>query len=375
MKRLFTLFILFACAIKLAAQDYTISGTISNAESKNIQLIESNGSQFVIDGKSDKIISTCIVRNGQFKFSGKLKEIMNVAIKVKNGRQFGFILQSGNTQIETDANKIWTTKIKNSIENELKQELYKYSRPSEADSQNVYVDRYNFNVSKKNREAAKSDSIKYFYFKRVSDSITKLRTIEFIKSHPKNFVSLNALNLYAAEFELVETKSLFKILETSFSNHTMYKQIEKKINQLENTVVVGSRFPFFGIVDRFNNLVNVNDIEATFLLIDFWASWCVPCRAENKTYQRIFNEFVGKEFKLVSISLDDSRQKWEKAIKDDKMNWINLSDLKGMESEVALRLGINAIPATYLLDKNRNVIAINLRGEDLYKKVKSLLAK
>jgi len=359
----------------LNGQSYKIQGKIKNGENKVIQLIETYGGQIVIEnGQADKIIASCVVKNGQFSFAGNLNEIMNVAIKIKNGRQKNFILEPGTTIIEADANKLWETKFINSKETEMEYELYRFSRPPEVDSQNVCVDRYELNIKNKNYAAAKADSLKYIYFERIIDSIRSVRTAEFIESHPRNFVSLSALNLNAGKFELNKTKKLLNDLEPYFKRHSLFKIIQNKINQLENKVEVGTSFPKFVIINNENKQVNLNDIVADFLIVDFWASWCAPCRIENKTYQKIFKEFDNKKIKIVSISLDDSKANWLNAIAKDKMSWINLADLKGWNSEIVLRLGINSIPASYVLNKERTVIAINLRGEDLFNKIKLLTA-
>ena len=112
----------------------------------------------------------------------------------------------------------------------------------------------------------------------------------------------------------------------------------------------------------------------TPIIVDFWASWCRPCRVENPNYVRIYNKYKDKDFTIYSVSLDRNRMKWVSAIENDKLVWENhVSDLKLWKNEAALRYGVNAIPASYLLDPEGNIIAKNLRGAALEAKISEIL--
>jgi thiol-disulfide isomerase/thioredoxin len=109
------------------------------------------------------------------------------------------------------------------------------------------------------------------------------------------------------------------------------------------------------------------------LFIDFWAAWCKPCRAENPNVVKVFNEFNGKGFEILGVSLDRRKEDWVKAIADDKLTWKQVSDLKYFNSPVAIQYNVTAIPANFLLDEKGNIIAKNLREEELYNKIKTVL--
>ena len=108
-------------------------------------------------------------------------------------------------------------------------------------------------------------------------------------------------------------------------------------------------------------------------LIDFWASWCSPCRQENPNVVAIYNEFHSKGLNIISVSLDEDATKWKEAIAKDKLTWTQVSNLKEMKDPLALRYGVTQIPTTFLLDATGKVIAIDLRGDDLNAKIKELL--
>jgi peroxiredoxin len=119
--------------------------------------------------------------------------------------------------------------------------------------------------------------------------------------------------------------------------------------------------------------VKLSDFKGKYILLDFWASWCGPCRAENPNVLKAYNTYKDKNFTVIGVSLDDSGEKWRKAIEEDGMPWIQLSDLKGFRNEVASQYGIQAIPSTFLLNPEGVIIAKDLRGEALHKKLGELL--
>ncbi|WP_140938520.1 TlpA family protein disulfide reductase [Sphingobacterium lumbrici] len=112
-----------------------------------------------------------------------------------------------------------------------------------------------------------------------------------------------------------------------------------------------------------------------YVLVDFWASWCGPCRAENPHILKVYDQYKSKGFDVFAISLDDNKDRWIKAVKDDKMPWGQVSDLKGWKNEAAQYYNITAIPMNYLLDENGIIVAKNLRGDNLEKEIAKLLNK
>ena len=123
----------------------------------------------------------------------------------------------------------------------------------------------------------------------------------------------------------------------------------------------------------------LSDLKGNYVLLDFWGSWCGPCRQENPELVSLNNEFKGKNFKsaggfeIVSVAIETKKENWQKAIKDDKLAWTQVSDLKGWKSDAAALYGVKGIPMNYLLDKDGKIIAKSLRGEDLLKKLGEVL--
>jgi peroxiredoxin len=123
--------------------------------------------------------------------------------------------------------------------------------------------------------------------------------------------------------------------------------------------------PEFKQNDVNGKLVSLSSFRGKYLLVDFWASWCGPCRAENPNVVKAYNQYKDKNFTILSVSLDQDKSKWLEAIKKDGLTWTHVSDLKYWNNAVAVQFGIQSIPASFILDPNGKIIAKDLRGDAL----------
>ena len=119
--------------------------------------------------------------------------------------------------------------------------------------------------------------------------------------------------------------------------------------------------------------ISLSDFRGKYVLVDFWASWCGPCRRENPAVVAAYKAFKNKNFTILGVSLDKEQAAWEKAIKDDNLDWTQVSDLKGWNSAPAALYGVRSIPSNFLIDPEGRIIAMNLRGESLEKKLSEVL--
>ena len=140
---------------------------------------------------------------------------------------------------------------------------------------------------------------------------------------------------------------------------------------------IGGVAPNFSASSPDGNQLALNDVLGKYTIIDFWASWCKPCRRENPNVVKVYEEYHDKGLNIISVSLDKAGQKerWIKAIEADKMNWEHVSNLKGWNEPIAKMYNVRSIPATFLLDENGTIIAKNLRGAALGAKIATLLGK
>ncbi|HTH31423.1 MAG TPA: TlpA disulfide reductase family protein, partial [Lacibacter sp.] len=127
--------------------------------------------------------------------------------------------------------------------------------------------------------------------------------------------------------------------------------------------------PTFAITDTSGNVLKLSSLKGKYVLVDFWASWCVPCRKENPNVVKAYQQYHAKGFEIVGVSLDTKKDMWMKAIAKDGLNWYHVSDLKGWESGIVKELGVKVVPTSFLIDKDGKIIANNLRGELLWEKL------
>ncbi len=204
---------------------------------------------------------------------------------------------------------------------------------------------------------------------------TKAIQLDFIKNNPQSFISLSALQQYAGAVPDVETiEPLFTVLAPEVRNSEAGKAYATQLENIKRTAI-GKPAPAFTQNDPDGNPVNLASYKGKYVLIDFWASWCGPCRAENPHVVKAYEQYKDKNFTVLGVSLDDEkgREAWLKAVQDDKLTWTQVSDLKGWKNEAAALYAVRAIPQNFLLDPNGVIVAKNLRGEALEKKLEELL--
>ncbi|MBI1781554.1 MAG: TlpA family protein disulfide reductase [Sphingobacteriales bacterium] len=138
-------------------------------------------------------------------------------------------------------------------------------------------------------------------------------------------------------------------------------------------VSIGQQAPELSLPDKNGDTIKLSSLKGKIVLVDFWASWCVPCRRNNPFLVYLYKKYKSKGLEIYGLSIDEEKDRWLGAVKRDKLSWPQVVDNKGWDAPSTLTYGVEAIPANFLLDKEGKIIAIDLEGQELEKKIKSLL--
>ena len=229
-----------------------------------------------------------------------------------------------------------------------------------------------FNAAYQNNDVNTQTAIKNEYQGLNARYLNGLK--EFVKGHPKSFVSgyiiSSDLNNPAIPIaDLVETLSY---MDKSMENTRFIKAATKRVDDIKGTTV-GYTATNFTQTTPDGKKVSLSDFRGKVVLVDFWASWCRPCRMENPNVVSAYNRFKDKGFTVLGISLDQSKDPWVNAIQQDNLTWTHISDLKGWGNEVGKLYGVTGIPQNFLIDKEGKIIAKDLRGPALDEKLAEIM--
>ncbi len=376
MLRIFFL-VLIGIPYALTGQDgFTIKGKIGKLKAPAMAYLTYRDA-----GK--EINDSTAVSNGSFTFSGKVNVPVMAGLRIRQGDAsassgradyLGFYLENSEIIISS-ADSLRNAVVRGSQTNEEQRILTAMRKPYKQSADSL-VAAYN-SMTKEERQ----DSV----FKKAAAAIMQVTSAgydsvsrEFIRQHPDSYISLMAFKEVELAYNFNPDQAAARFLKFPLKLRTtpFGKQLEEIIEtgKKTNTGVMAMDFTQ---TDLQGKKVKLSDYRGQYVLIDFWASWCAPCRAENPNLLKAYNRYQKNNFTILGVSLDEEEYKkaWLKAIEVDGMPWKQVSDLKGWKTEAAILYGSSAIPANYLVDPDRKIIARNLRGGELQEKLASLFDK
>ncbi len=345
---------------------YKIKGTIKGADDGMVYLKSlENGRPVSVDSVK--------ITNESFMFSGKVEQpLFYLAYYNDTQMPIAFFIENENITIEANIDSLDKAKITGSPETDL---FLSFNKEMPYMSRSMEM-RKEYMQAQMASDTAKMQSLGQ-EMEVIMDAQQKYFT-NFVKTNTSSVVGAFLASQMAQSLSLEELQELVANYEAGLGQHpyidlmkTTLKSMEE-LNKLNAATSIGSEAPDFTLKTKDGKEVSLSSFRGKYVLIDFWASWCQPCRHENPNSVKVYKQYNIQGFEILGVSLDKDKDAWIKAVKDDGLTWTQVIDPDG---SVANKYSVNSIPSTFLLDKEGKIVAKNLRGDALNKQMEKLLSK
>jgi peroxiredoxin len=375
------------CGNNKAAQEPTSTASVISTESEisNNQVDNEKG-QYIIKGSikgvdanalvvlhefaSQQLLLVDSVRTddkGQYSLTGKSEEPRFFYLTVNTNQPPGvpLILENGkNLNLDIELGAFIETKVKGDAKNMKLKQLYDIYM-----SHNKQSKEFQDRVQSINPQTA-GDSLRTAISAEYNDMQVNMRKdIEgFIESNKGSMSTYFAVTYVVPEAPIDMLESALVKMKTDISQNSYTAELENRINSIK-PLSIGGLAPDISLANPEGDIIKLSSLRGKVVMIDFWASWCGPCRKENPNVVKVYQKYHDKGFEIYGVSLDRDRAKWQQAIAKDGLTWPHVSDLKGWQSSAAGLYKVTGIPKTFLLDEKGRILAMDLRGQQLEAKL------
>jgi len=367
-------FTLVGCSDKTKSGEFTLTGDMKNTPDQRVFL-----EQLFFSEKAPEVVDTGLLEKGKFVLSAVSPEQSLYRVRLeKNDGGFIFINDAKAINFTADLNNtnLDGPEFNTRANRLLKEFLLNIANISNSITQsNSKIE--NLRTTKNNDSAVAIESAKIAELNnRFKTYITK-----YIDTASEPVVAMFALG-YTRGIDPSELKGSLTAMANRFPDHQGVVGVVNQFNTMvaqpapppaPNVPAVGSMAPDITMPDVNGKMFSLSELKGKYVLVDFWASWCGPCRGENPNLVTAYNKYKNKNFTVLGVSLDEDKDKWIKAIKDDKLAWKQISDLKQWSSAAVGLYGFDGIPYNVLLDPDGKIIATSLRGPDLHTKLAEVM--
>lgn len=337
--------------------DFTIAGKLEGVK---------YGKAFLMTQR-EEVVCSADLEGGKFKLRGTLKEPGQFVLQV-NRRKFGFFMDGKNMRIECPYNFFSARYLKGSPANDLSDEYEKLQEKDYSALKNRFLNEYKKAMDAGNQRAADEAMTQVLLVEEKGFALAK----ELVQKYPDNIFSAYISEKVGRE-DYRKAKELYETLTPKARQYTWGRLLKQHLDGLAASAE-GLMCPEFTVSDEDGNEITMSSLKGNIVVLDFWASWCGPCRQEMKSLKELYKEFDGQGIRFVSISLDESEDKWRKACEEENIPWISALAAGGWnDSEVRKLFGIQSIPHIVLVDKEGKIAGKNARRNILRGKIMELL--
>lgn len=353
-------------------QGYMVSGTVENAkEGQKVFVSELN------DSNTQTIpVDTVVVKNGKFELDLPEKERPVISFITLEGARGNVLYIADNTPIDFHIypDSLYASTVTGGEDNEV---LYDYLGTIRTSNKKMNDTRMAMRDAFTAQDSVQLASLQETQ-KQIADE-DKVNKEELVKNNPNSIVSVMVLQdmVNTRQYTAKELRELYDNLSPEVKEISLAQTLDQNLKNLSRTDL-GNPAPTFSAPTPDGEELALEDALGKVTLVDFWASWCKPCRVENPNIVNVYQKYHDKGFNIIQVSLDRPGQKgkWTQAIEEDNLgDWHHVSNLMFWQDPIAAQYGVRAIPAAFLLDENGKIIAKNLRGNDLEEKVAEVLSE